>query len=783
MVRKRLMAIAGLLLAGASMFIGDEALALPCDKSGAHAEGRPRIGLVLGGGGARGAAHVGVLKVLEELRIPIDCIAGNSMGAIVGGLYASGLSPADIEQEMVGMDWDDVLDDKPRRPDQQFRRKRDDDNYLIKKYVGISAKGLELPLGYIQGQKFDMELARLTHHVSGLKTFDELPVPFRAVATDIETGKVVVLDKGNLARAIRASMAVPGAFDPVEIDGRLLVDGLVANNVPVDVGRAMGADVLIVVDVGTPLMKREQITTALSVISQMSNILSARNVELQLSTLTEKDVYIRPELGDLQTSDFKRAADAIAVGAAAADGQRDALGRVALLELGSLPDGKLMPRARRPDRLAGAGPQAPTPAHRKPGGLFDAGRSRARSAHKAALENPVTIGFVEIDNRSPISDEVLVQPFQALIGKPLNYADLRTAVEELYGWNIFESVRYEVVDRDGQSGLSLHVKEKAWGPNYVQMGMVVSTDFDGDSLWNVGVSVLKTAMNPYAGEARLAAQIGDSPLVFGEFYQPIGKVLRYFIVPQLLYDARDIWRFEGDDAIEEYRVQRYGGGIAGGRVLGRWGEVRLGILRYMGDVEARVGDPRILDTDIEAAEAYLRLSYDTLDNRNWPRSGALATWTWTESVEALGADTDFAQSELQIGGAWSWGDNTMLLNGQFTYTASGEAPVQNRVRSGGFLNLSGFVQDQLSGQHEVLMAVAYYRYLGAIDWLPIFAGMTLEYGNVYEDRGDISLAPDDALLAGSAFLGMDTILGPVYLGYGHAEGGQNALYLFLGRLF
>lgn len=778
------MGVGRLLLAMASAFVANDALALPCDKSGALAEGRPRIGLVLGGGGAHGAAHVGVLKVLEELRIPIDCIAGNSMGAIVGGLYASGLSPADIEQEMVGMDWDDVLDDKPRCPDQQFRRKRDDDNYLIKKYVGISSRGIELPLGYIQGQKFDMELARLTHHVSGLKTFDELPVPFRAVATDIETGKVVVLEQGNLARAIRASMAVPGAFDPVEIDGKLLVDGLVANNVPVDIGRAMGADVLIVVDVGTPLMKREEITTALSVISQMSNILSARNVEIQLGTLTERDVYIRPELGDLATSDFKRAADAIAIGAEAADGSRDVLGRLARIEPARFPEDRPGAGPRRPDRLAGT--LVPTPAHARTGRIFDAGPrevGRARNAHKAALENPVMIAFVEIDNRSPIGDEVLLQPFDALLGKPLDYADLRAAVEELYGWNIFESVRYEVVDRDGRSGLRVHVKEKAWGPNYVQMGMVVSTDFDGDSLWNVGVSVLKTAMNSHAGEARFAAQIGDSPSVFGEFYQPIGKALRYFITPQVLYDARDIWRFEGDDALEEYRVQRYGGGIAGGRVLGHWGEIRLGLLRYLGDVEARVGNPRILDTDIDAAEAYLRLTYDTLDNRNWPRSGALAVWTWTESIESLGANTNFTQSEFRFGWARSRREHTLLVSGQFNYTASGRAPVQNQVRSGGFLNLSGFIQNQLSGQHEVLMAAAWYRRLGAIDWLPIFGGLSLEYGNVYEDRDDISLSPDDALLAGSAFLGMDTILGPIYVGYGHAEGGRNALYLLLGRLF
>jgi len=191
------------------------ALAAPCDKAGAQAQGRPRIGLVLGGGGARGAAHVGVLKVLKEMRIPIDCIAGTSMGAIVGGLYASGLSPEEIGREIREMDWDDVLEDKPPRPEQPFRRKRDDDNYLVKKQLGYESGQIELPLGYIQGQKLDLELVRLTQHVAAISHFDELPIPFRAVATDIETGDEIVLSSGNLARAIRDSMAVPGAFDAV----------------------------------------------------------------------------------------------------------------------------------------------------------------------------------------------------------------------------------------------------------------------------------------------------------------------------------------------------------------------------------------------------------------------------------------------------------------------------------------------------------------------------------------------------------------------------------------
>jgi NTE family protein len=718
--------------------------ALPCDRTGAKQEGRPRIGLVLGGGGARGAAHVGVLKVLEDMQVPIDCVVGNSMGAIVGGLYASGLSPDDIEREMVNMDWDDVLDDKPARPDQQFRRKRDDDNYLIKKYIGMEDGRIELPLGYIQGQKFDMELTRLTQDASGAETFDELPIPFRAVATDIETGKVVVLSKGNLARSIRASMAVPGAFDPVEIDGLLLVDGLVANNVPVDVARAIGADILIVVNVGTPLAKRGQIKSALDVLNQMSNILSDRNVEMQLATLKEHDILITPELGELSTSDFKRATDAIAVGFKAASTKRDVLAAVA------------------------------NPA---------SNRKREVAARREALGELPVIEFVRIDNRSKLDDAVLTNPFEPLIGKQLDYAALRRSVEELYGWNIFESVRYEVVTEDARKGLLLHVTEKSWGPNYVQLGMNLATDFDGDSSWNIGVSVLKTALNRYAGELRLAGQIGDSPLAFAEFYQPLGRHLRYFISPQMASEGRDLRRFEDGDEIESYRAKRYGGRLAGGRVLGRWGEFRVGVSRFSGDAEKRFGNPPASDIDFEDADAFVRLTYDTLDDRNWPRQGVLAQWDWTESLESLGADANFTQTKMQVSTAHSWGRHTVLGGVRATYTADGIAPVSYLVRSGGFFNLSGFTQDQFSGQHEILLRAGYYQRLGNVEWLPAYAGFSLEYGNVYQDRDDISLAPEDALAAGSVFVGVDTILGPIYLSYGHAEQGNNGVYLFLGRLF
>lgn len=720
------------------------ALATSCDTAGAQAQGRPRIGLVLGGGGARGAAHVGVLQVLKEMRIPIDCIAGTSMGAIVGGLYASGLSPEEIGREMREMDWDDVLEDQPPRPERQFRRKRDDDNYLVKKQLGYESGQLELPLGYIQGQKLDLELVRLTQHVAAISRFDELPIPFRAVATDIETGDEIVLSSGNLARSIRASMAVPGAFDAVEIGGRLLVDGLVANNVPLNVAREMGADIAIVVNVGTPLKKRGEITSALAIIEQYSNIVGQQNVMRQLDTLRETDIYIHPELGDISTSDFNRAAETIGLGA---DAARTASAKLAKLAITS------------------------------------AGYREHLAARRGRVWEAPLVGFVRIENQSKIGDDVLAHPFQALIGKPLDQRTLKRSIEELYGWNIFESIRYEIIEEEDEQGLLVHVKEKSWGPNYLQLGLALSADLEGDSTWDIGVSLLKTALNRRAGELRLAAQIGESPLALAELYQPLDVGLRYFITPQLFYDSRSVSRFEGGDEIEEFRVKRYGGGLAAGRVLGRWGEIRVGLRRYAGDVEVRIGEPATPDSDFDSAEAYLRLYYDTFDNRNWPRSGAISSLEWIESVESLGADSDFSQLLITSGLARSWEKNTFFGGFEFAYTADAVAPVQNRFRTGGFTKLSGFTQDQLSGQQVLLLRSGYYRRLGNVKWLPAYAGFSLEYGNVYEDRDDISLAPGEALLAGSVFLGADTVLGPVYLGYGHAEQGNDSIYLYLGRLF
>src|SRR6202048_787098 len=279
---------------------------------------RPRICLVLSGGGARGMAHIGVLKILEDLKIPIDCVAGTSMGAIVGGLYASGMTAVQIDATMRSLDWQEAFHDAPPRRDLAFRRKQDDRNFLVRLPLGLKHGKILLPKGFIQGQKLQETLRQLTLPFSNSTNFDLLPTPFRAVATDLLTGDAVVMDKGDLAIAMRASMSAPGVFAPVESSGRLLVDGGLAENLPIDVARAMHADILIVSDVSFPLQPRDALDSALSISNQMIAILVRKDSDRQRASLTAQDILIEPNLGTATATDFTSPGVVIARGEDAA---------------------------------------------------------------------------------------------------------------------------------------------------------------------------------------------------------------------------------------------------------------------------------------------------------------------------------------------------------------------------------------------------------------------------------------------------------------------------------
>ena len=296
---------------------------------------RPKVGLVLSGGGAKGAAHVGVIRVLEEMGVPIDLVVGTSMGAIVGGLYASGLSGKELEQAIQEIDWEDIFDDDPPRAERSLRRKRDDADFLVRYRLGLKDGELQLPRGVILGQKLMLALRKLS--ANGARSdFDDLTRPFRAVATDLESGEPVVLKSGSLALAMRASMSVPGVFPPVDYDGRLLIDGGVANNLPIDVAREMGADIVIAVNVQTDPSPREKLDSVINIVDQTINLLVLRETRRQLETLNEHDLLIQPAMGDIGLGDFLRAEEAIQLGESAAWSAQARLQQLAKLGVAKL---------------------------------------------------------------------------------------------------------------------------------------------------------------------------------------------------------------------------------------------------------------------------------------------------------------------------------------------------------------------------------------------------------------------------------------------------------------
>jgi NTE family protein len=714
---------------------------------------RPRICLVLSGGGARGMAHIGVLKVLEEMKVPIDCIAGTSMGAVVGGLYASGMTAAQIESTMRSVDWQEAFRDAPPRRDLGFRRKQDDRNFLVRLPLGLKHGQILLPKGFIQGQKLQETLRQLTLPFSNSTDFDLLPTPFRAVATDLLTGNAVLLDKGDLSIAMRASISAPGLFAPVETQGLVLVDGGLAENLPIDVARQMHADILIVSDVSFPLQPRAALDSALSISNQMLAILVRKDADRQRATLSASDVLIEPKLGTTSSTDFTAAAGTIAAGENAAHRM---LAQIDALSVG---DGAYH------DYLA------------------------RRASREPGLP---AIKFVRVDEQSKRYEKTIMAEMQPLVGKPLNVDAVGDRVTELYGLGNFETLDYALVSTgegsDAESGLEVRARRKSWGPNYVRFGLNLEDDFQGNSRYNAAARFILTELDDLGAELVTDVQIGSDPKVAAEFYQPLNATRTWFIAPSLRVEARDLQIYDKDVEIADYRDREAEADFDIGRTLGNWGEIRAGFHRANGSARVRLGDPTLVQQQYNNGELFVKFSYDRLDNLHFPRDGQTFSFQWDANRTNLGADTASDKIQMDWLMARSAGRNTLLL-----WTSAGSVVgghinptvVPDLFSLGGFFNLSGLAPTSLFGPNYAITRAIYFRKIGrggeGFFEFPAYVGMSLEAGNTWETRGAMSFGSThkDA----SLFLAFDTYLGPVYLGSGYDTAGHSAYYLFLGRTF
>jgi NTE family protein len=711
---------------------------------------RPSVGLVLSGGGARGGAHIGVLKALEELRVPVDYVAGTSIGAVVGGFYVSGMTVADLEQLVESLEWETAFLNVTPRQLKSFRRKRDDDSFLVNQKPGLNDGEFELPIGLVQGQVIDMIISRETLRASQVDNFDQLSIPFRAVAGDIVTGEPVVLRSGSLARAIRASMSIPAALSPIEIDGRLLVDGGIAMNLPVDVARDMGADVVIAVDISSDLLGRETLRSVLDITSQLTNMLTRNGTLQQRAKLTDDDFILDPQFAeDLTSMEFARMPETIQAGYDAVMQNREAFARLALPE-------------------------------------------EQYQAHLAARRDPrmrdlPIVEFVRLENDGPVADSVVEARLGAIeLGEPLDVDAVERAMNTVYGLDYYQNVRYGLVREDGETGIELELDARAWGPNYLQLGMEYSSAADSDSLFGLAASYLSTAINPLGGEWRATAVIGDEPALIADMYRPMGPKGLYFYAPSLYLESTQFNVYEGDQRITEAQLREATLEFAVGRELLTWGEYRFGLRAARGSFNLRVGDPSFINEDsFRRGEFFGRFSVDTMDSVAFPREGTQTMIEWRASrqqlLELLEADADFDQLLISASHAKTWGRHTVLATLRWDATVSGTAPDSRLYRMGGFFDISGLNRNQLFGQHATRIGAAYYRRIGDLALFPAFAGMSIELGNVWDRREDISAR--DSFFGGSFWAGVDTPVGPVYVGYGRAEGGEDAFYISLGRVF
>jgi NTE family protein len=705
--------------------------------------GRPKIGLALGGGGARGVAHIGVLRVLEELHIPIDYIAGTSMGSIVAGLYACGYTPDQMEKLIGSIHWDTLFQDAPERKDQSFREKEDDFEHLMPFEFGLSLKkGLLLPPGLIAGSKLQYVLETATLPCSSVTNFDQLRIPFRAVATDIQTGQPYVMGSGNLAKVIRASMAIPAIFTPVEIDGHLLVDGGEAQNLPVQTVQAMGADIVIAVNVGSS--GAESAAKPTNVGGMIGRLIDLPLQQNTMASAKLANLVITPNLEGYTSADFGKGLQMIPLGYQAALAQK------AKLEQWSAPESVYGPWKRHHDETL---PPAPT------------------------------IDEVVIDP-VPGMDPRRLQYLVHTRPGPLNTKVLGQDLKRIYSIGAFEIVSYSIARDGDRTVLRISATLKSWGPTYLKLGLFLGTDFQETTQFDVTALIDATEMNALGGQWKTTLTVGQ-PLEFKtRFYQPLTYRSHLFVSPfgGWRQDIGEI--FLNQTALGTYQVSRSTLGLDLGYDFGTWGELRVGYAHAWGVGRRKVGNPDFPDLDWDEGGLTARMRVDQLDNVNLPHSGYLVNVDYVGNRTGLGATSSYdlflgVGTAVQTIGRW-----TGLAKFEGGSGFGSQIPFYDQFRLGGLFRLSGRPIGQLFGNTYALGAFLLYYRLTATEGLVlknVSVGVSAEAGNTWAYQAPVSWA--GMKHAGSVYIIADTIIGPFFIGYGRSGSNNSSAYLYLNRSF
>ncbi|WP_230411745.1 patatin-like phospholipase family protein [Denitromonas iodatirespirans] len=687
------------------------------------------VALVLSGGGARGVAHIGVLKVMEQMRIPVDCVVGTSMGAIVGAAYAAGVPLATMERQVRSADWDAIFANTVPRDRQPFREKEDASRNRSALSMGYGDGRVLLPHSAIAGQELDRFLQRLIGSADDLPNFDALALPFRAMATDLESGQLVVLDDGPLWRAMRASMAVPGVFLPIAQDGRLLVDGGLVLNLPVDEGRRLCGTRVIAVNLGTPPMARDRLQSATDIVLQAINLALEQNVAQQLARLGADDALVQVDLGSITSMDFDRVLETIPLGEAAA---RNAAGVLARFSVDA-------------ESFA----------------LWQ----RQRQARWTQPE-PV-IRQVVVDGMRYVPAEAIRARLDALRDRPLDREALERDIDGLYSSGDFERLRYSLVRDGAVADLRIEAAEKSWGPTYLRFGGGLSADFEGDGAVGLYAGVSRRWLNRWGARLDADVQLGTTNRLRTELYQPLGLNAAWFVAPSIEFQSRATPVYDKGRKLADYKVRERTLGLDLGYEMGEWGELRVGLRRGTQRAEVLAGQALYPAIDIDDGALQASATLDRLDSPFFATRGYAARLQVARHLPRFGSDLDYTTSALNASLAMSYQAHSAQLGVLFAGSPDRDLPAVARTPLGGPFLLSGYRYGELTADQVFLLRGAWYR---RISKLPDSLGRGVYMGATYEWarlRAYASAGADAGTFrSGSLFVGADTVLGPLYLGAG-----------------
>ena len=701
---------------------------------------RPRIGLALSGGGALGLAEIGVLQWLDQNHIPVDRVAGTSMGGVIGAMYATGMTSDEILKFAQQVDWASATAPEPTYQELSYRRKQDRRNYQVEAKLGLK-HGLSGPNGFNPGQGVGLLLDRIAYPESGIASFDDLPIPFRCVATDMQSGDRVVLHDGSLPRAVRASMAIPGVFTPVEINGQVLADGGMVENIPVEVVREMDSDVVIAVDLRLPPGDHKQLESLTGVLSRAVSVMILQN---ERRSLTLANDTITVETGSISVDDYSQLNELVRLGYQGAAAQSATLRKYAIAS-----------DAEWQNYLA------------------------ARDARKRTA--PKEVHSVVVQGGDSDQDSRIATRLKSDTNVPLNLKKLDSQLTHIAGEGEFDRLGYEGFTQDGVPALRITAHEKTYGPPFVDLA--VNVDGSGVAAFDFAAGTRITFMDVahHGGEWRNDLLLGSSDLAASEFYQPVGDT-HFFVAPYAFASKFPRNAFQGLTRVAVFGDERAGGGFDLGYTPGPRSEIRLGYQIFDGKLAPLIGSAGLPSVTGSTGEFRARYVWDSQDNPAVPSRGTRLVGTLSRVLQSPGLDRPISQLDVRSSTFIATGPQTsifVLASGGTSF--SGTAGPFQQFTLGGAFHLGAYLPQEFIGNHYAYSALGFRRQFYR---LPQLVGGNIYWGGWYE-AGSAFNSPSPVVLRGTFNLGViaDTFVGPIALATSVSPTGQSRVNFSIGRLF